>query len=220
MFCHLFPPSPLGDVHVWLEASPVLYWYHLVPPLSFSSWCCSACLSSVFPWLSITCIPVFSLSLVMMALAQYSFKQLLSIILLPVVLSRFVLHRTETLSCRQREQCSCQEQGYCSCPMPEAPCTFLPTLARGTQVWVAFQEEESTLDSLNFFCDLDLVLLLSCHCIGYLVLNVVAFQLPSCVSWWLLCERLSSSSKQDCVALSCCSVQEAEKPREGNKCVA
>lgn len=95
MFCHLFPPSPLGDVQVWLEASPVLYWFHLVPPLSFSSLCCSACLSSVFSWLFITCIPVFSL--VMMALAQYSFKQLLSVILLPVVLSRFVLHRTESL---------------------------------------------------------------------------------------------------------------------------
>lgn len=115
-----------------------------------------------------------SLSLVMMTLVQCSFKQLLSIILLPDVLSRFVLHRTETLCCRQREQCSCQEQDYCSCSIPEAPCT---------QMQAGFQEGENTLESLPFFCDLDLVLLLSCHCTGYLFLNVADLQLPFCVSW-------------------------------------
>lgn len=114
---------------------------------------------------------------------------------------RFVLHKTNTVHCRQREQCSRQEQGYCSCSILEASCMFLPALAGVTQMQLGFQEEKSTLESLHFFCDLDLVLLLLCHCIGCLFLNVADLQLPFCVSWWLLCERLSSSSKQDSVVL-------------------
>lgn len=51
-----------------------------------------------------------------------------------------------------------------------------------TQMQVGFQEGESTLESLGF-CDLELVLLLSCHCIGYLFLNVADLQLPFSVSW-------------------------------------
>lgn len=110
------------------------------------------------------------------------------------------------MCCRQREQCSHQEQDYSSCSIPEAPWMFLPAWAGVTQ-W-GFRKRRAHWSLSVSFCDLDLVLLLSYHCIGYLFLKVADWQLPFCVSWWLLCERLSS--------LLCCTWVVAQFIKQGS----
>ena len=46
----------------------------------------------------------------------------------------------------------------------------------------AGRKEESTLESLHFFCDLDHVLLLSCHSTGCVFLSVADLRLLFCLS--------------------------------------
>lgn len=149
MSCHLFPPSPLRDVHVWLKLhlcftnnTILCHLYHSAPcvvlpvcPQFFPdspSLLSQSCLFLLWWWF----------------LLNVLFKQPLSVILLPVVLSRFVLHRTETLCAAGRGNslvirsrtvvpAPSQRHPECSCP-------------HGQEL-LKCQEEESTLESLSFF---------------------------------------------------------------------